>query len=469
MAPLLAALLWAAPAAPDGLAPGQVVERVVSRADPGQAYALYLPSRYHGARRWPTLYLLDARGRALTPLARFKEAAERHGLVLASSYNSASDGPVQVTVDALRAMWTDTQARLSLDEKRTYLAGFSGTARTSCSLAAAAPGRVAGVVLAGAGFPSDQPPRRGLPYVVFGIVGDRDFNYDEMRELDETLGKLGAIHRVEVFAGGHEWPPPSQAGVAVRWLEVQAMREGRVPVDADLVQELWASDLERARRAESAGDALEAHRLYAALAAELDGLRDVSEAAARAAALAASPGYARALRGEQDRRQREARFLEQARQTLAAADPAEVSSLPRTLGALQVRELKDRARDTSDPDAAAAAERRLNTLLAQTGFYLPRRYRESGEHARAAFFLALAAEIEPEEAGRWVALAAARARAGQRDAALTALETAAARGWSDAGKLEDEEAFQELRRQPRFERLLRAMRAAAPPPTVDSR
>jgi tetratricopeptide (TPR) repeat protein len=295
---------------------------------------------------------------------------------------------------------------------------------------------------------------------VYAVVGDRDFNHDEVRELDETLDGLGVVHRVEAFAGAHEWPPAAQAGAAVRWLEVQAMRDGRAPVDADLVQELWASDLERARRAESAGDVLEAHRLYAALAVELGGLRDVSEAAGRAAALGASPEHARAARAERERRRTETLFLERARQTLSAADPTDASSVPRTIAALGLRELKEQSRAADDPVASAAAARRLNTVLVQTGFYLPRKYRESGDHVRAAFFLALAVEIEPDDPDRWVALAAARSRAGQRDAALAALEKAVALGWTDVAGLEDDASFRDLRSQPRFERLLRAMKAA---------
>ena len=90
---LVAALLGALLAAPspETFPKGQVVEKVVVARAPGQSYALYLPSTYTSDRFWPVLYMLDARGNALVPLERFREAAERFGWILVSSYNSRSD------------------------------------------------------------------------------------------------------------------------------------------------------------------------------------------------------------------------------------------------------------------------------------------------------------------------------------------------------------------------------------------
>ena len=83
---------------------GEVVERVESRSDRQQHYAVYLPSRYSPARRWPLLLLMDPRGQALIPLALVQESAERLGYIVLSSYNSRSDEPVDPNRDALNAM-----------------------------------------------------------------------------------------------------------------------------------------------------------------------------------------------------------------------------------------------------------------------------------------------------------------------------------------------------------------------------
>ena len=128
---LLAGLILgfvAAAGAADVPAPGTIAERVACRDRPEKTYALYLPPSYAPDRPAPILYLLDARGRALLALERFRGAAEAYGWILASSYDSRSDTKDDPNTPALQAMWSDTHARLSIDPRRLYLGGFSGTA-----------------------------------------------------------------------------------------------------------------------------------------------------------------------------------------------------------------------------------------------------------------------------------------------------------------------------------------------------
>ena len=75
----------------------------------------------------------------------------------------------------MRAMWTDTHAKYSIDESKIFAAGYSGTVRAACYLALAAPGSIRGIIGAGAGFPYDKPPTAKTPFIYFGTIGKRDF------------------------------------------------------------------------------------------------------------------------------------------------------------------------------------------------------------------------------------------------------------------------------------------------------
>ena len=86
---------------------------------------------YSPTRRYPLVLILDSRGDALIPLARFGPPAARPGFVVMSSYNSASDGPVEPNIGAVNTMLGDAWRALSIDTTRVYLVGFSGTARLS--------------------------------------------------------------------------------------------------------------------------------------------------------------------------------------------------------------------------------------------------------------------------------------------------------------------------------------------------
>src|SRR5689334_24443157 len=175
----LALLLLPLAAAAQELPRGRIVERVPVQADPSLSYTLYLPTAYRPDRAWPILYIFDDRLDGAHAAEIFRAGAERHGYILASSDNTISDGPMEPNIKALRAMWADTHARFAVDDRRVYEAGFSGTVRFAIHMALTAPGSIAGVVASAAGFPPGAKPARDTPFLYYGGVGERDFNYYE--------------------------------------------------------------------------------------------------------------------------------------------------------------------------------------------------------------------------------------------------------------------------------------------------
>lgn len=337
-------------------------------------YELFLPADYDAKKTWPIVYALDARGDALAPLQSLRAAAGELGFIVASSYSSASDQSNEPNVTAMSEMWTATHAKLSIDEKRVYIAGYSGTVRAAVLLALAAPGAISGIIGAGAGFPPGHEPESSMKFAFFGTVGTRDFNYVEMQELDKTLAAAGIEHRIEEFDGGHEWMPPSLGREALQWLALREMRAGLRPRDANLIGKLWKEDLARA-------DALPIvprwHRLQQ-LAHDYEGLCDTS-------ALATRTVDARQYREAQKKLDRE---LQDEREAVENAKRIVATSRTsaEAIRALHIDALKKRSDDS--------AKRILSTLLAQTGFYLPREMRERGDHARETYFLEIARAIK---------------------------------------------------------------------------
>lgn len=435
---------------------GKLIENVVSVSDPTQKYILYIPTGYDPARPAAVLYAFDARGRAMIPAKLFRPAAEKYGWLLVSSYNSASDGPMEPNVKAMQAMWNDTHKQFKVDDKRTYATGFSGTTRSVCTMGTLVPGSLAGVIGAGAGFSHEVPPKKDTPFAFYGAIGDLDFNYHELLALEETLSGLGLPHRIEFFPGPHQWMPEKYATAGVEWMELQAMKSGRRPRDQAFVDAQWGREIERARGLEGAGKALEAAELFQSLARDYDGLRDVSEAAAKAKQLAAS----KLAKDQQKERKaeiaRSERYLREAQQAIASTD-ASPNSYSQMMATLQVAQLRTRAKQADTPDGRSA-QRLLNSVLAQVGFYLPREATEKKEYGRAAFYLSIATEIAPENPFYWVNLAAAHARGGQKKRALDGIRKATEAGLANPALLESEEAFQDLRGEPAYQEALETAR-----------
>ena len=454
LASLGAAAEPAPPARPAELPRGTLVEKVPCVGQADQAYALYLPSSYTPERRWPILYAFDARGGGRRVAELFQKAAEAHGWIVVSSWNTASDGPMEPNFTAMHALWADTHARFAIDDSRVYAAGYSGTVRFACILALTAPGTIAGIIGAGAGFPFGTPPKKDNPFAFFGTVGDRDFNYYEMNDLDVAMGALGLPHRIEHFAGPHDWPPVELASQAVAWMELQAMKTGKREKNPVLVEAEWARDRDRAR-AQAATHPADALHTWSAMAADYAGLRDVAEAQREAAALAASPACQQELRDRAARDRRDKDLLARAPGILARGNPGNGPVTPAQMAAeLKVPELKARAA-SADPEESAAAKRILNTYLGQTAFYLPQSFLEKKEYDRAVFMLSITAEIHPEDPGIWVEIASVHARKGKagHKKALESLRTAVEKGLSDPAEL-DREPFAALRQEEGFQRIL---------------
>lgn len=439
---------------------GQLVERVVCRDDPSEPYALYLPASYAPDRRWPIVYALDPRGRALVPAELLREGAERYGFIVASSYTSRSDEDVDPNPKALGAMWRDTHARLALDERRAYAAGFSGTARSACRMADAAPGSLAGVVACGAGFATSTPPHAGLSFGVFAIAGDADFNYQEVQELGETLEGFGVASRIATFAGPHQWPPARLLGDALAWFEVRAMRDGSRERDSVLAAALLASGQQEASELEAGGRACEARRLYADLARDFEGLADVSFARAAAQRLRGSPEHERDRRSRLKWREREKDYVAAAPLALSRLRvEAPALSVPEALGALHVAEQRRKAERSDDAQERASARRSLEQLYVQVAYYLPRRLRREGEPGRAALVLSVAAEVHPDRPDVWYDLACARAQAGWKKEALKALERAVTAGFADAAHIQADADLAPLRGEADYQALIARLSA----------
>ena len=461
---LLTLLLYAAGAAAAVELPrGTLIEKVVCESQRDQTYALYLPSTYTPERKWPILYAFDARGQGKTVAELFRRAAESYGWIVVSSSNTASDvegeRPMEGNFAAMRALWADTHARFAIDDRRVYAAGYSGTVRFACLLALTAPGSIAGVIGASAGFPIGTRPKQDSPFVFYGTYGDRDFNYYEMRDLDQTLAALAVPHRIEGFAGTHEWPPVDLATKAVGWMELQAMKKGLREKSPAMIEAEWAADRERARA--QAVHPTEALHTWSAMALDYAGLRDVSEAQREAAALAASPACQQELREREARDRRDKEILANAPGILTRANPDNdsIMTVAQIAAALKIPELKKRA-ESANAEESLAAKRILNTYIGQMAFYQPQALVAKKQYDRAIFMVSLAAEIRPD-ADLWVEMAALHARKGKpgHKKALECLRKAVDKGFADPKELEQEAAFKELRDDPGYREIVARMAA----------
>src|SRR3954464_5144486 len=101
-------------------AAGVVHSSVPVAAEPSNSYALYLPSAYSPAKRWPLLLVFDPFARGEVSVKLFHDAAEKYGFIVVGSNNSRNFVDPSA---AIRVLWADIKERYAIDPRRIYTAG----------------------------------------------------------------------------------------------------------------------------------------------------------------------------------------------------------------------------------------------------------------------------------------------------------------------------------------------------------
>ena len=430
--------------------PGQI-GTVICASDPTQSYALYLPSAYTPAKRWPIIYLFDPAGRGRRPVDLYNEIGERYGFILAGSNNSRNFSSDQSK--AVNAIWEDTHARLSLDEHRSYASGFSGGARVAGAMAMSSQGQVAGVIAHGAGYPSSKAGSKDdLPY--FFAVGNEDFNWPEVINIRREREAQGSPYRVRVYPGKHQWAPAAVMEEAVLYMNVKAMQTGNLASDAGSIDHAYEKLKVDAAETENRKDLVAEFSVYRALVSDFTGLRDVKEFVTKLASLQQSPPLKAALKEEQEQISEQSRLEQEIMPKIAAlADNSAPDTTSLRIEVLQqLGALMEQARHNRNEAKRLIASRAFGGIFVGTmedgQQQLAARHFEKAE---AYFDLMRQVTDDP-----WpvLLLADTHAAAGNRRLAIKDLHEAVRRGVKDRAVIENDPALQILKGEPDFQKLL---------------
>jgi len=442
----------------DSIPKGQVVDRIDALNDSSQSYALYLPSNYTPNRKWPVLYAFDPGARGRVPVERFKEAAEKYGWIVIGSNNS-HNGPWDLAINAWNAMQTDSHQRFAIDDERLYATGFSGGARVAVGIAVACK-CLAGVMANGAGFPINVSPSPAMHFVYFGAAGIDDFNYPELKNLEEPLTKAGISHRIQTFEGRHEWPPVPVATAAVEWMELQAIRAGKRARDDGFISAVWQQRLNDAKTLEESKKYYEAYQLYLDLTENFKGLGDVAPIETKVKQLRDSSELKAAIREEQVQIKKQ-REMENRLQVLIAGrvggdrvNQSEVEFDSNNLLPKILNDLRKQSKAPDDSTERRIARRVLDGLfigMIEQGISLLQTEKKYSESIKR---FQVAAEINPDRAGTFFYLAWAYAANRDKKKALQLLNQAVEKGFSDAATITANKAFDFIRNDPEYQQIM---------------
>jgi tetratricopeptide (TPR) repeat protein len=467
-APLIAAIFLFSPHLAGQTAPvrtldsplsaGKIVPKVVCAAHSDQTYALYLPGAYTPQKRWPIVYVFDPGARGMVPTQLMKDAAEHYGYIIVASNNS-KNGPWKPEMEAASAMWDDTHSRLSVDERRIYLAGFSGGARVASQIAQRC-NCAHGVFMSGAGFSPGSPPAPDKVFAVFLTAGMLDFNYNELVHLESQLSSLGFPHFLRRFDGAHEWAPAGIWPEAFAWMNLLAMKEKRWQRDDAFIAAELQHFTVAAQKIEKAGNPLYSAQVYRQAAAAFDGLASVDLLRERAAALEKDASYRAAEKRERDDLALQSSLENEVlRVTSGLREPTVDRTQLRQQAAQLIEDLRARATHERKEEKRRVLERARRGVFAnmiETGEPLI----DEKNLALAEIYLGLAAEARPEIPWPHVSLAQCLLKMGRKKEALQSLQRAKDAGLKsqDLANLETQiPEFAALAFDPAFQKLVEGL------------
>lgn len=247
---------------------------VTCSADTNTTYAFFLPPHYEKGKPCPILILFAPGGNGLVPVTLFSTEAANNGFIIAGSNNSKNGMTFEQTTSIYRKMLADLTSRFTIEKKAVYLGGFSGGSRVAGAVAITE-GGVAGVVGCGAGLPAiNRKPVGRFSYLA--VVGNQDFNYSEIQQLNKMLESGGYQHHLLVFDGIHQWPPKELIPDIFTWLRFDAMRQQAIPADRTEINSFIEKNDKIAGALTSKGQLAMQQEVYKKMLHYLKGLTDIA-------------------------------------------------------------------------------------------------------------------------------------------------------------------------------------------------
>lgn len=434
---------------------GEVTERVTSPIDSTQQYALFLPDEYTENKKWPVIFIMDPRGRALMAMKLFRDAANELGYILVSSYNTMSDGPEQPNIDAVNAMINDVPRFFSVDSKRYYFAGFSGTAILSWPYGYQLKDNIAGVIGFGGAprgfFLPIKVQTEGIAFSFFGGAAYHDFNYFEMLELDFKLDEYKYPHAEVFFEGLHSWPGPDIMRDALYWMELRAMKEKLRKIDTSIVNKYKLEQLEKAQKLEEKGEKYEAYRRYNIAREVCVGLADTESLEENINRLKDQRDIKQApdQLKKHSKKAREyltdaAEYFREVREMKKAPSPQDI------MDELSLLSLMQDVQESDNEFEKRAYRVMLENIYVKVSFYEPRFFLELGRPEFSLSMLQVAEKIKPEATRNCYFQARTYAELNQIDNAFQSLDCLNKAGMLSLEILKNDTSFRKLNGDPRM-------------------
>jgi tetratricopeptide (TPR) repeat protein len=400
------------------------------KKDSSQTYTVLLPANYKSETRWPVIFAFDPHGDGHLPLQKMREPASQLGYILIGSENFRN-GVTNIQGIAA-AMFEDAMSRFSIDDKRVYLAGFSGGARAAGSIALSGKG-IRGIILSGAGQSGFRADMKSSGLVVYGIAGLGDFNMSEIQNMDKELTSFGIVHSISFFNGKHEWPAVEELKQALLWLNFQAMHENLCPINKGELNWFAKYSDSMATGYINSGKVVMAANLYQKAISALKDLYPVKDLEKKLNSLISTSGYQAAARNEEMLSKLEERLKSEYSNAMLSQNE-NLLSKDEKWWANELKVLNDRCNSEKDP-LKLGMYNRLKGFLGILSYSYTSRMVQAGNVKEGERLIAIYSLIEPENPDWMYYKALLFDKQGNSQKAIEELKLSISKGLGDRARI----------------------------------
>ena len=421
---------------------GKITPEIMLQNAQGQSYAIYLPPEYNGEKKFPVIYIFDPHARGVLPLKKYEPLAKDFGYILIASNNSKNGLPAEATIQIGNSMINETMQKFRIDDRQVYIMGFSGGARVG-GMITVNDRRISGLIGCGAGLPPFD--HNALPHFHYlGIVGNGDFNYLEMKNQDEVLENALLKNHLLVFDGGHNWPPPKVMFQTFAWLRLNAMKNKIIPADevfAGAVRDTFDKQLNEALQN---NNCLKAARILQKADAFLSGIIKIRKFRNKLKQIQNTPEYKEQLTLSEQYKSREAIMQQEYLENLNSKDIAWwKQEIARMNGVIK----------SGENIYNRLLHSRLLSFLGMMGYMTSSNAVNTNQLKIADKFLKIYALAAPENPDQNYLRACYYMKINQPESALTELELAVKKGYTDREKLLNEPLFRNIAESHKFQEI----------------
>jgi len=225
---------------------GAVVDSLPIGDSIAESFAMYLPRNYSADKDWPIVFIFDDEGRGINVARLFSTAAEDQGYLLVASNNISKKDSLLANLEIGSRLVESVLLNFPIDENRMYTAGLNEGALVASALPVVFP-KIKGVlVVEDVWLNKDLLVDNNKKRSIVGFASHKSDSYNNLNESFNLYKILDYNPLIYNYDDENNWPSVKLISHGLGSFTLKAMLDGSQTKDVELIDRLFASELETA-------------------------------------------------------------------------------------------------------------------------------------------------------------------------------------------------------------------------------